>query len=105
LDGNGVNIVIDEKKDGILWSFALCLAISPYRDKPKLQPFAAIIGWTQNLVILQRCKEPLERAFYLRMTKKFGWTKGVLIYQIGNQSYEKEILSQIERAGLLNVAV
>ena len=27
-----------------------------YRAAPKLQPLAAIIGWTQNLVILQRCK-------------------------------------------------
>jgi len=65
-----------------------------YRDKPKLQPLAAIIGWTQNLVILQRCKGPQEREFYLRMTKKFGWTKNVLIHQIENQSYEKTLLGQ-----------
>ena len=65
-----------------------------YRDKPKLQPLVAIIGWTQNLVILQRCKEPLEREFYIRMTAKFGWTKNVLIHQIENQSYEKTLLGQ-----------
>jgi predicted nuclease of restriction endonuclease-like (RecB) superfamily len=65
-----------------------------YHDKPKLQPLVAIIGWTQNLVILQRCKEPMEREFYLRMTAKFGWTKDVLIHQIENQSYEKTLLGQ-----------
>jgi hypothetical protein len=28
------------------------------------------------------------------MTKKFGWTKSVLIHQIENQSYEKTLLGQ-----------
>jgi len=36
-----------------------------YRDLPKVQPLVAQIGWTQNLMILQRCKDPLEREFYI----------------------------------------
>lgn len=28
------------------------------------------------------------------MTRKFGWSKNVLIHQIGNQSYEKSLLGQ-----------
>ena len=36
----------------------------------------------------------MEREFYLRMTKKFGWSKNVLIHQIENQSYEKTLLGQ-----------
>jgi len=65
-----------------------------YRTSPKVQPLVAQIGWTQNLIILQRCKVPLEREFYIRMTKKFGWTKNVLIHQVENQSYEKTLLGQ-----------
>jgi len=65
-----------------------------YRDSPKVQPLVAQIGWTQNLIILQRCKDPREREFYIRMTKKFGWTKNVLIHQVENQSYEKTLLGQ-----------
>ena len=65
-----------------------------YRASPKVQPLVAQIGWTQNLIILQRCKVPLEREFYIRMTKKFGWTKNVLIHQVENQSYEKTLLGQ-----------
>lgn len=38
----------------------------------------AEIGWTHNLVILEKCKDDLEREFYLRMVHKFGWTKKVL---------------------------
>ena len=45
-------------------------------------------------VVLQRCKDPLEREFYIRMTRKFGWSKNVLIHQIENQSYEKSLLGQ-----------
>jgi predicted nuclease of restriction endonuclease-like (RecB) superfamily len=65
-----------------------------YRDLPKVQPLVAQIGWTQNLIVLQRCRGPLEREFYIRMTRKFGWTKNVLIHQIENQSYEKTLLGQ-----------
>jgi predicted nuclease of restriction endonuclease-like (RecB) superfamily len=64
-----------------------------YQDE-KLQPMVAEIGWTHNLVILEKCKDALEREFYLRMTRRFGWTKNVLIHQIENQAYEKMLLNQ-----------
>ncbi len=35
-----------------------------------------------------------EREFYLRMTRKFGWSKNVLAHQIDNQNYEKSLLGQ-----------
>jgi predicted nuclease of restriction endonuclease-like (RecB) superfamily len=43
---------------------------------------------------MSQCKKADERAFYINMTKKFGWTKDVLIHQIENQSYEKTKLNQ-----------
>ena len=48
-----------------------------YCDKEKLQPLVGEISWTHNLVILQRSKNHLEREFYIRMTRKFGWPKNV----------------------------
>jgi predicted nuclease of restriction endonuclease-like (RecB) superfamily len=71
-----------------------------YHENEKLQPLVREISWTKNLVVMAKCKDPLEREFYLRMTKKFGWTKNVLIHQIENQSYEKTLLGQtnFERA-------
>lgn len=59
-----------------------------YTGLEKLAPLVREIGWSHNLAILERCKDPLERKFYLRMTRKFGWSKNVLIHQIDNQSYE-----------------
>jgi predicted nuclease of restriction endonuclease-like (RecB) superfamily len=65
-----------------------------YRDDERVQPLVAQIGWTHNLAIFQRCKEPLQREFYIRMTRKYGWSKNVLIHQIENQTYEKSLLGQ-----------
>lgn len=65
-----------------------------YASNKKLAPLVREIGWSHNLIILERCKDPLEREFYIRMTKKFGWTKNVLIHQIENQSYKKMLLGQ-----------
>jgi predicted nuclease of restriction endonuclease-like (RecB) superfamily len=65
-----------------------------YRQNEKLAPMVREIGWTHNLVIMERCKDNLQREFYLKMTRKCGWAKNVLIHQIENQSYEKTLLSQ-----------
>jgi len=65
-----------------------------YRDDTRVQPLVAQVAWAHNLAIMSKCKAPLEREFYLRMTRKFGWSKNVLIHQIDNQSYEKSLLGQ-----------
>ena len=65
-----------------------------YAPSEKLAPLVREIGWSQNLVILERCADSLEREFYIRMTRKFGWSKNVLIHQVENQSYEKTLLGQ-----------
>jgi len=65
-----------------------------YRANKKLAPMVREIGRTHNILILERCNDDLEREFYIRMTKKFGWSKNVLIHHIENQSYEKTLLGQ-----------
>lgn len=65
-----------------------------YSALPKLQPLVAEISWAKNLVIMARCKDLLEKEFYLRATARFGWTKAVLQHQIDNQSFAKYLLNQ-----------
>ena len=65
-----------------------------YQGVEKLAPLVREIGWSHNIVIMERCSDPLEREFYIRMTGKFGWSKNVLVHQIENQSYEKSLLGQ-----------
>lgn len=65
-----------------------------YAHHEKLAPMVREIGWTHNLIVMERCKDDLEREFYLRMTRKFGWTKNVLVHHIENRTYEKTLLNQ-----------
>ncbi len=65
-----------------------------YCDEIKLAPLVREISWSKNIIIMEKCKDVLEREFYIRMTQKFGWSKNVLIHQIENQSYEKTLLNQ-----------
>lgn len=65
-----------------------------YKDSEKLALMVREISWVKNIVIMEKCKNTLEREFYIKMTQKFGWTKDVLIHQIENKSYEKYLLNQ-----------
>jgi predicted nuclease of restriction endonuclease-like (RecB) superfamily len=65
-----------------------------YGSIPKLAPLVREIGWSHNLIILERCEDALEREFYLRATRRFGWSKNVLIHQIDTDSYQKSLLGQ-----------
>ena len=65
-----------------------------YRENKKLQPLVAEISWTKHLVIIDRCKDDLQREFYIRMARRMGWTKNVLMHHIDNQTYEKTLLNQ-----------
>jgi predicted nuclease of restriction endonuclease-like (RecB) superfamily len=75
-----------------------------YNAEEFLPPMVAEIGWTHNLVILEKCKDNLEREFYIRMTRKFGWTKNVLIHQIENQTnFEQTVSEEIRNQAKLAV--
>lgn len=54
-----------------------------------LQPLVGEISWTKHLVIMSKCKNEQERQFYILATKKYGWTKDVLIHKIELKNFEK----------------
>lgn len=65
-----------------------------YEGKSKLQPLVGEISWSKHLVIIGKCKDNQEREFYIKMTKKYGWSKSVLTHQIEAKAYERFLLSQ-----------
>lgn len=65
-----------------------------YVGDERLSPLVREIAWTHNVIIMMRCKNKLEREFYIRWTGKFGWSKNVLIHQIENKTYQKTLLNQ-----------
>jgi predicted nuclease of restriction endonuclease-like (RecB) superfamily len=75
-----------------LWSMAQFY--TEYHDIEFLQPLVGEISWTKHIAILNKCKDNQERRFYILATRKFGWSKNVLIHQIENKTYEKYLLGQ-----------
>lgn len=78
-----------------------------------LQPMVAEIPWTHNILILEKCKNEHERFYYISMTKKFNWSKNLLINAIDAQHYQNTLLNQTnfdevllkEHAELANVII
>ncbi len=77
---------------GNLWLMAQFYA--EYQHDTNLVPLVREISWTKHTVILKKCKDPQERLFYTIATKKFGWTKDIVIHQIENNTYQKYLLKQ-----------
>jgi len=65
-----------------------------YSQEQNLQPLVAEISWSKHIAIMQKCKDSLEREFYIKMTKRFGWTKNLLISNIENKAFEKHLVGQ-----------
>jgi predicted nuclease of restriction endonuclease-like (RecB) superfamily len=65
-----------------------------YTDNQKLAPLVREIGWSHNLLIIERCKDNLEREYYIQMTIRNAWSRDTLSISIKNRSYEKFLLSQ-----------
>jgi predicted nuclease of restriction endonuclease-like (RecB) superfamily len=75
-----------------MWDMARFYA--EYQTNEILQPLVGEISWSKHIVILAKAKETQERQFYILATKKFGWTKDVLIHKIELKTYEKYLLGQ-----------
>ncbi len=65
-----------------------------YRNSEKLAPLVREISWSNNIIIMEKCKDDLQREFYIQMTKRYGWTKRILANFVEAQTYEKYLLNQ-----------
>jgi predicted nuclease of restriction endonuclease-like (RecB) superfamily len=65
-----------------------------YTKNEKLQPLVAEIGWTQNCLIIEKCKDIVQVEYYLRKSKQMGWSKADLIDKIKKNYFENQVLAQ-----------
>ena len=65
-----------------------------YAQNEKLQPLVAEIGWTQNCIILEKCKDARQIEYYLKKTKQMGWSKLDLKDKIAKNYFENQALVQ-----------
>ncbi len=52
------------------------------------------IPWGHNVLILTKCKDPLQREFYIKMTIKNGWSRSILEDKIADEEFERWALKQ-----------
>jgi predicted nuclease of restriction endonuclease-like (RecB) superfamily len=79
---------------GISNLWAMAQLYSEYEGNTILQPLVGEISWSKHVVIMTKCKDVQERQFYILATKKYGWTKNLLIHKIEAKSFEKYLLGQ-----------
>ena len=75
-----------------MWDMARFYA--EYQSNEILQPLVGEISWSKHIVILTKCKDTRQRQFYILATKRYGWTKDVLINKIEAKAYESYLLGQ-----------
>ena len=63
-----------------------------YENNPEILAEAMTIGWTQNVVILEAELTLQERAWYIRASKQYGWSKLELTKKIQERAHESMVL-------------
>ena len=62
-----------------------------YPDLEFVQMVSAQIPWSHNIAILEKVKEPKQRAWYIQKTIENGWSHNVLINQIESGLYQRQV--------------
>ncbi|HYV36482.1 MAG TPA: PDDEXK nuclease domain-containing protein [Gemmataceae bacterium] len=72
-----------------------------YRNESKLAPLLRELNWTHNLMIMSRCKQMEERAFYLQICQRKRWSTRDLERQLATALFERSLLSPPKLAAVL----
>lgn len=57
----------------------------------KVQQLAGQIPWWHNVMIFSKCKSINESTFYLEETMRNGWSRNMLVIQIENNLYSRQV--------------
>jgi predicted nuclease of restriction endonuclease-like (RecB) superfamily len=61
-----------------------------YPDRRIVQRVAAQLPWGHTIALLDAVKEPAEREWYARQAVEQGWSRSVLVHQIGSGLYARQ---------------
>ncbi|SOU86447.1 PDDEXK nuclease domain-containing protein [Tenacibaculum dicentrarchi] len=64
-----------------------------YKNKEELLEIAFTIPWGQNLLIMHKIKDDIEKKYYLNATDKLGWSRAVLLNQIKADAYKHHLVN------------
>ncbi len=61
-----------------------------YADDVNLAQLVRDLPWSHNILIFEKCKDPLERAYYIKNTIAHGWSRNVLTHHIKTELYRRD---------------
>lgn len=61
-----------------------------YADLPNLAQAVRDLPWSHNILILEKCKDPDERKYYIINALEYGWSRNVLTHHIQNDLYHRD---------------
>lgn len=65
-----------------------------YRDDPIVQTVSAQIPWSHNTLILERCQDKQERAYYLNLAAQFALSYRTLERKVQSGEYQRSLVNQ-----------
>ena len=65
-----------------------------YADDEVLAPLVRELGWSLNVVILEKSQSAHERLFYVTQARQYHWTKATLLQQFKAQAYQRTLTAQ-----------
>lgn len=64
-----------------------------YPNREFVQTVSAQIPWSHNIAILEKVKDQEQRVWYIKKTAENGWSYNVLVHQIENGLYQRQVLA------------
>ena len=65
-----------------------------YKENKKLALMVFEISWSNNLVVLEKCKNFLQAEFYIKKCMFIGWSKYDLQRNISEKLFKNSLLAQ-----------
>ncbi len=61
-----------------------------YKDNTKLQQLVGEIPWGTNIVIFTKCKDDIQREYYIKNTIEYGWNRNVLTHHLKTDLFKRD---------------
>jgi predicted nuclease of restriction endonuclease-like (RecB) superfamily len=65
-----------------------------YNNNPNLQQLVGEISWGSNILIFSKCKNELEKEYYIKNTIENGWSRNVLLHNIKTNLFQKDTIEE-----------
>jgi hypothetical protein len=67
-----------------------------YKNNTKLPPLVAEIGWSHNIILMEKCRDPLEREFFIDLLLYHRQLKNLIAIELKATEFKPEYAGQMQ---------